>query len=74
MEGWVHVLFPRVRSGVLQALVLGLVVFAVNRYYAPANYFYVQLTGAEAWLQQQGMTLVPDLINRLLSGTVLAGK
>jgi TM2 domain-containing membrane protein YozV len=74
MEGWVRVVFPRVRSGALQALLLGLIVLAVNRYYAPANYLYAQLTGAEAWLQQQGMTLVPDLINRLLAGTVLAGK
>jgi TM2 domain-containing membrane protein YozV len=74
MEGWVRVIFPRVRSGVLQVLVIGLFVLAVNRYYAPANYLYTQLSGAEAWLQQQGMTLVPDLINRLLAGTVLAGK
>lgn len=74
MEGWVSVVFPRVRSGMLQVLVLGLIVIVVNRYYAPANYLYGQLTGAEAWLQKQGMTLVPDLINRLLAGTILAGK
>ncbi len=74
LQGWVRVLFPRVRTGILVGVVLGVLVISVNRAYAPADYLYVKLSGAQAWLHQRGLTVVPDLISRLLKGTVMAGK
>jgi hypothetical protein len=67
MHGWVRVMFPQVRSGLLFGILLSGLVLAVNSIYAPADYLYVQLSGVQAWLHQRGMTVVPDIISRLLT-------
>ncbi len=72
--GWMRIIIPRVGSTVALGLILGLIVFGVNRHYHPADFLYGRLAGAEEWLHQRGMTVVPDLIDRLLAKTLVAGK
>ncbi len=72
--GWMRIVIPRVGSTLAFGLILGLLVFAVNRHYHPSVFVYGRLAGVREWLQKQGMTVVPDLISRLLAGTLIAGK
>lgn len=73
MQGWVKGVIPQIKS----TLVLGisLTVLVVVIYYSfPKSYYRNQLTAAQVQLNQQGMTIVPELISRVLSGTITAGK
>lgn len=72
-EGLVRSLLPSVKPIALFGLVVFFVVM-INHHYFPGNFFSGHLAGTQVWLHEQGMTLVPDLINALLSGTALGGK
>lgn len=67
-QGWVRGVFPQFKSTAILGFVLVFLVIAAY-YYVPAHtsYYRDQLADAQARLQKQGMTLVPELINRLLS-------
>jgi len=67
-QGWVGGVFPHIKSTAMLGLVLILLMGVIYRY-GPAlmNYYHDQLADIQAGLQKQGMTIVPELINRLLS-------
>lgn len=73
-QGWLRSLVPSAKSIVALAIILGLIITVKKNYHFSAHYIGGHLEGAEIWLHNQGMTLVPDLINRFVSGTVLAGN
>jgi TM2 domain-containing membrane protein YozV len=73
LEGWVRSASAPLRTVVVLAF-LAFLVIKINHHYFNGNYFSGNLAVLQSWLHKQGMTLVPDLIGRLLSGTALAGK
>ena len=64
-QGWVRGVFPHFRLTLLLVLVLVLVAMAVR--YSFAKGFYIDwLKQIGSYLSSQGMTIVPELINRFL--------
>jgi TM2 domain-containing membrane protein YozV len=72
-QGWVQGVFPHIKSTIALGLFLIFLVIVIDRSF-PRNYYCDQLTYAQARLQEQGMTIVPELIGRVLSLMALAGK
>jgi hypothetical protein len=66
-EGWVRSLLPSMKSVIVFALLIGLVLLFRNNHYFPVNYYSGHLANAQSWLYEQGMTLLPDFIGRVLS-------
>ncbi len=72
-QGWVRGVFPHFKSTIILCLIL--VVLTVIIYFTfPESYYRNQLTYVQALLKKQGMTMVPELIDRVLSVTTLAGN
>lgn len=69
IEGWGHRIFSLARSSAVIALVLASFLVARNHYHFPVNFYSVHLIETRAWLQKQGMTIVPGLIDKVLSTT-----
>jgi len=67
-QGWVQGVFPHIKSTIALGLFLVLLVTVLGRSF-PANYYRNHLTQARARLQEQGMTIVPEIIGRVLSLT-----
>ncbi len=67
-QGWVRGVFPQIKSTVVLGLVLIFLLIAAY-HYVPAllNYYQDQLSDIQAGMQKQGMTILPELINKLLS-------
>lgn len=64
-QGLVRGVFPQIKGAFVLALVL--IVFVIVVYYWSPKKFYVeQLTAAKRTLSNHGMTIVPELIKRLL--------
>lgn len=72
-QGWVRGVFPQIKSTIILGLFL-IVLVVVIYYTFPEDFYRDQLTDTQAWLHKQGMTIVPELIGRVLSVTVRAGK
>ncbi len=67
-QGWARGVFPQFKSTVMLGFVLIFLLIAACRYVPELiNYYRDQLADAQARMQKQGMTLVPELISRLLS-------
>jgi hypothetical protein len=67
VNGWMRSLFPRVRLIVLMGLLLSLLLVLVHRHVSID--YWASLSGAQAWLHQLGMTLLPDIIKEILAGS-----
>jgi hypothetical protein len=66
-QGWIQGLFPHIK--LTFALVLFLALLAmVAEYSFPKHFYHEELGKAHAYLRGQGMTIVPDLVNKLQSG------
>jgi TM2 domain-containing membrane protein YozV len=65
-QGWIRGVFPHIKSTLALVLFLAVLSLVIGRSF-PASYYQDNLTHARARLQEQGMTIVPELINRLLS-------
>ena len=65
-QGWVRGVFPHIMSTVVLGLFLILVSIIIYHYF-PEQYYSELLTTAQARLHEQGMTIVPEMISRLLS-------
>ncbi len=63
-QGWVQGVFPGIWSTLLLVLTLAALVLFVGA--VAERYYLEQLSAAGAWMQRQGMTVVPDVIERLL--------
>lgn len=74
IEGWVRSLVPTMRAAVVFALLVGLVLFFRDRAPEPARYYSTHLSGARTWLEERGMTIVPGLIGKVLSGKGANGE
>ena len=74
MEGWLKAFRSPARALAVIALLFALLATAHHQVRIPASYYSSLLGNAQAWFHEKGMTMVPDLIGRILSGTVLAGK
>ncbi len=72
-QGWVRGVFPHIKSTVVLGLFLILLSIVIYRYF-PEKYYSDLLTTVQARLHEQGMTIVPELIGRLLSVIVPSGK
>lgn|SRR5574341_84716 len=64
-QGWVRGVFPRIKSTFALVVLLAFFVTVVY-YYFPKGYYMDWLGQVRARLAEQGMTIVPDLIDRLL--------
>jgi hypothetical protein len=73
-DGWVRSVFTHMKSTAVIALFLALILVGMNQYSIPASVYSRYLSDARLSLQMQGMTLVPDLIERLLSGAAVEQK
>ncbi len=62
-QGWVQGVFPQIKSTLLLGLILAAIVLFVGG--LPRRFYLEQLTEMGAWMQSRGMTLVPDVIDRL---------
>jgi TM2 domain-containing membrane protein YozV len=69
MQGFVRGVIPHIRSTVFLLLLLAFL-FIISSYAINKHFYIDQLTEARTWLQKQGMTIMPALIGRLLSGIV----
>jgi TM2 domain-containing membrane protein YozV len=67
MQGLVRGVFPHIRSTILLLLLLAFL-FIISSYAVPKHFYIEQLAEARTWLRSRGMTIVPELIGRLLSG------
>jgi amino acid transporter len=72
-QGWVRGVYPHIKSTIILGLFLIVLVVVIYHTF-PENYYRYQLTYAQAWLHKQGMTMVPELISRVLSVMARAGK
>ena len=72
-QGWVRGVYPHIKTTVFLALFLTFLVIVIDSS-SLKNYYCDQLMYAQARLQERGMTIVPEIINRVLSLMVLAGK
>jgi TM2 domain-containing membrane protein YozV len=67
-QGWVRGIFPQVKGTFVLVLFLAFFVIVVY-YWFPKGYYVEELTSLRSSLGQQGMTIVPELIGRLLDVT-----
>ena len=72
-QGWVRGVYPHIKTTVFLALILTFLVIVIDSS-SLRNYYCNQLTYAQARLQERGMMLVPEIINRVLSLMVVAGQ
>jgi TM2 domain-containing membrane protein YozV len=72
-QGWVKGVFPHIKSTIALGLFLALLMIVFGRSF-PADYYGDQLAHARARLQAQGMTIVPEIIGRVLSPAALTQK
>jgi TM2 domain-containing membrane protein YozV len=73
MRGWMKGVFPHIKLTIALFFLLILLVIVLGRSF-PMNYYSDKLTQARARFESQGMTIVPELIGRLLSLAVSSGK
>lgn len=66
-QGLVRGVIPHIRSTIFLMLLLALL-FIISVYTVPKHFYIDQLADAQTWLRKRGMTIVPALIGRLLSG------
>lgn len=64
-QGFFRGVFPRLRSTMVLLLCLAGLGFLVSRFF-PAGYYRAALTSLQTLLYQQGMTVVPELVESLL--------
>ncbi|HTG01705.1 MAG TPA: hypothetical protein VK654_14080 [Nitrospirota bacterium] len=64
-QGWVRGVFPRIKSTALLLLVFIFLVVFIHDYYFPKNFYSRQVSSVSTYLRKLGMTLVPDLIDRV---------
>ena len=65
-QGWVRGVFPHIRLTAVLGLVLTVCALIIL-FSFPAGYYAGWMTDAQTRLQKEGMTLVPDLIGKVLS-------
>jgi TM2 domain-containing membrane protein YozV len=70
--GWVRGVFPQIKSTLMLALFLIILIIITVRFYFPWNYYREDLMNALSWSSKQGMMLIPELIRRII--TVLPAK
>ena len=66
-HGWVRGVFPQIRTTLLLSLFLAFLLIIINQYYFPRNFYRGFLAEALNWSTKQGMTLIPELITRILA-------
>jgi TM2 domain-containing membrane protein YozV len=72
-QGWVRGVFPHIKSTIILGLfLLALVVVIYHTF--PEDFYRDQLKDAQAWLHKQGMTMVPEIIGRVLSFMAQGGR
>jgi TM2 domain-containing membrane protein YozV len=72
-QGWVQGLFPQIRmTAVFFLFLVFLAVLAY--YYIPLDYYVERLTRVQERLARRGMTILPELIQRVLSLMTLRGE
>jgi len=72
-QGWVRGVFPHIKSTIILGFFLIVLVVVIYHTF-PEDFYRDQLMDAQAWLHKQGMTMVPELIGRVLSVMARAGK
>jgi len=72
-QGWLRGVYPHIKTTVFLMLFLTFLVIVVDRSFL-MDYYYDQLTHVQARLQELGMTIVPEVINRVLSLMAVAGN
>jgi TM2 domain-containing membrane protein YozV len=73
VHGWIGGVFPQIKGTVALVLFLMLLVVIV-RYYFPAQYYSGVLTSTRLLLKKRGMTLLPELVDRLQALIALIGR
>jgi TM2 domain-containing membrane protein YozV len=66
-QGLVRGVIPHIRSTIFLLLLLALL-YIISSHIFPKNFYIDHLAEAQAWLRNRGMTIVPMLIGKLLSG------
>ena len=66
-QGLVRGVIPHIRSTIFLILLLALL-YIISSHTVPKHFYCDQLADAQTWLRKRGMTIVPALIGRLLSG------
>jgi len=72
-QGWVRGVIPHFKSTITLGLFL-IVLLVVIYHTFPEDFYREQLTYAQARLQERGMTIIPEIIKRVLPLLTLAGK
>jgi TM2 domain-containing membrane protein YozV len=72
-QGWMRGVYPHIKTTVFLVLFLTFLVIVIDGS-SLRNYYFDQLTYAQGRLQERGMTIVPEIINRVLLIIALAGK
>jgi TM2 domain-containing membrane protein YozV len=65
-QGWVRGLFPQIRMTAVLFLFLVFLMILIY-YYIPLDYYVERLTNIQSSLEDQDMTIVPELIGRVLA-------
>jgi len=73
-QGWVRGVFPDIKSTAVLGFVLTACVLIITLFSFPAGYYVGWLTDIQTQLQKEGMTLVPELIRKVLSFITRAGN
>jgi TM2 domain-containing membrane protein YozV len=73
-QGWVRGVFPQIKWTILLVLFLVLLVTVLYYYYFPKNYYVEELARLQSYLEKQGMTLVPGLIEHLRVALTSEGR
>ena len=72
-QGWVRGVFPQIKGTFLLVLSLTFFVIVVH-YWFPTGFYAKLLSSVQALLQDRGMTIVPELIGKLLAMMAVMGR
>ncbi|HUI44538.1 MAG TPA: hypothetical protein VL122_00935 [Nitrospirota bacterium] len=73
VQGWVRGVFPQIKGTIALGLYLALCVMTVRDYF-PASYYQEVLASASLLMKKRGMTLLPELIDRLQALVMMVGR
>jgi len=72
-QGWVRGVFPQIKATFLLLLFLTFFVIVVYNWF-PTGFYAKLLASMQALLQDRGMTIVPELIGKLLAQMAVIGR
>jgi TM2 domain-containing membrane protein YozV len=73
VQGWMRGVFPQIKETIALGLFLMLLVMIVRDYF-PANYYHELLASTQLLMKKRGMTLLPELMDKMQTLITMVGR